>query len=404
MNTLNGFRVTSLRIVQRWRGPWYADASVDPDTVTAFQASGPASIVIGAAPGVTIIGTFDPLASGSFVASAMVRVLGGAGGWSREVPGQDFSVASGVTSTSVYQATAAIVGETVQDLAPASLGLHYARSQGPASRVLDGVDWWVDPVTGTTFVGPRPIPTADPSLELLDWDPLRKVAIVSCDALVVPGTVLTDSRIGEGSVTIRDVEQVFDAKGSRATCWCSVNASSPLVDAFRRMVAEFSNAGTLAIRQYRVLQASGGANQWALQAVDRVSGGAPGPFPDLIPVTAWGAPGLTATLPPSLDVLVGFVAADPGRPVLFACSPEAIPLALTLDASGAVKVGPSAAAVAIAGGGGALTPAAWAEALAAALVVFATGLNSTTLVGQAAALVTALGALPPAATTRTTAT
>ena len=150
-------------------------------------------------------------------------------------------------------------------MVPATLGLHFARSAGPASRVLEQVEWWVDPTTGTTFVGTRPPAVQDVSLEILDWNPLTQVATVSCDALVVPGTVLVDPRIERGrALTVRDVEQEFsNEKGSRALCWCSVNAVSPLSSPRCNALCG-SSAGptTCVIRRYRVVEASGGSNQW----------------------------------------------------------------------------------------------------------------------------------------------
>jgi hypothetical protein len=66
-------------------------------------------------------------------------------------------------------------------------------------------------------------------------------------------------------------------------------------------------------------------------------------------------------------------------------SAHGLPLQTTVDATAAVNVGPSAAAVALAGGAAALTPAPWASGLASALATCAGALGSATTIAQAAA-------------------
>lgn len=373
---LNGLRVVSARIVMPYRGLWYADLDVDPDVVATAPTSGPAALVLGAAPGpvASLLGVIDPLAAGSFVATARARVLGGFGGWSKTVTAQHFNQ-PGLTSTQVLSSVAASVGETVADLSPTPIQ-DYMLDAGPASRVFGLGMWWVDPTTGLTTVGPRPPAVPDPSLELLSWDPLAKRAEVACDALVLPGTPIVDPRLGEGVVTVRDVEQVFDANGSRATCWCSVNTVSPLLAALGTLVQELGGLAHLKLRRYRVASPGALPGTWQLQAVDRGSLGQAAPAPDMVPATAWtGVPGCSAKLPPSLDVLVARVDGDPTQPILGLYSLEELPLELTLDGSAAVHLAPTAALVDIAGGG---HPVAFADLVLQQLAAISTTLASLT--------------------------
>lgn len=417
--TLNGFRVISVRIVQVWRGAWFADVDVDPDNVSQVGSSGPAVLVVGTAPGpmATLVGVLDPLASGAFVATSRVRMVGGKGGWSQSVTAQHMHSDAQLTSTAVYNQVASQVGETVTDLVPSSFGPDYMLSAGPASRVFDGVSWWVDPATGVTSVGARPPATADPSLEILDWDPLQKLATVACDTLVAPGTVLSDTRIADSPVTVRDVEQRFDASGSRALCWCSPAGTSPLQAALRTIVREFGRTDYLKTYSYRVVGPGTDPGTWILQAVNRGPQGQSAPMPDAVPLLQWsGMAGVSAKLPPSLEVLVEFVEGDPKQPRLVGYSLAKLPTEVTVDASAAahlaptapsVDVGSDALLVAIAGGASPLVVGAWAAGLATALTAFTTALGSATdpaVTGAATALATALGALPSPVTTRTKAT
>ncbi len=356
--TLNGLRAVSVRVLVPYQGVWIADVDLDPDLVATAPTSGPAAIVIGVPPVATLLGVIDPLFSGSFVAAAKVRVVGGFGGWSKSVPAQDFENPAGVLSPAVLVPTGAIVGEKVTILVPELLAAaSYSRSAGPARRVLEGRSWWVDPTTGVTFVGgPRPPAPPDLSLQVLDWDPDTKTAELACDTLILPGTPLVDTRIGESPVIVRDVEQTFDTRGSRATAWCSTGAVSRLQVALKALIRELAKTAHLKCYRYRVVNPPPGDTsnaKWNLQAVDRDSTtGAASPMPDLIPGTVWtGMSGVLAKVAPSLEVLVHFVDGDPGQPVVVGFSTLALPLELTVDATVAVKIGPTAPAVLLAGGG-----------------------------------------------------
>ena len=401
--TLNGLRAISVRLLMPWRGAWTADVQLDPDTVSTAPTSGPATIVVG---GSTLTGTIDPRGAGSFVAGAAVRVVGGAGGWDKPVPPLHYHLDNGVQTTAVYQAAAAIVGETVVEAAPVNLGSDYMRSAGPASRVFRDVDWYVD-LTGLTQVGARPAATADASLTILTWDAVQQRAEMTCDVLVLPATTLSDPRFNGATPIIRDLEQTFDASGNRVVAWCAAATVTRLMSSMTNMVRELGKTAYLSVYLYRiVLEGSDGRLQ--LQAVNPTAG-----MPDTLPVSVWpGMPGDSATVQQGALVLVHFVsqqAGQPPLPVVIGFSPQGMPLKRVVDATVEVDIGPSAPFVAIAGGATPLVMAPWAASLATALTTFASAM-STAAVGPlapmaapATALGTALGALPPPATTKTVA-
>lgn len=130
--TLNGVRCVSARMVSKWRGAWIVDVDIDPDgTVDASSVpTGKVTIQIG--DNISLVGTVDPKAAGRWVAGVPVRVVAGGGGWDQPVPAQDFNTASGISALAVEQQTAGLVGETINDPQPTSLGLRWSRLAGRA--------------------------------------------------------------------------------------------------------------------------------------------------------------------------------------------------------------------------------------------------------------------------------
>jgi hypothetical protein len=389
-------RVITMRMVHPFRGVWLADLELDPDTLSNAPSSGKVTITINAPTPVTLQGTIDPRGSGGFVEFYHLRVLGGGAGWDQLVRPKDYQADGGLTTRDVYTTTATEVGETVNVTSPVAI-THFVRTAGAASRVLEDEPAWYLDTAGVTQVGPRPQATLDSSAVLVRWDPTTEVAELTCDTLILPGTTISDPRIPSGPVTVRDVEQVFDAAGSHIIAWCGVGAVSQLANDLRSMVEEFSGKKFLASYQYRIVtQNSDGRVQ--LQPVDGTLG-----LPDALPVSPWtGLAGASAKFKLGTYVRVAFFAGDPRQPMVDLYQPGELPLESTVDATAKVHIGPSSATVELAGGATPLVPSPWATALRAALVAFATGLNPTTVAANGAALLTALGSLPSDATTRVT--
>lgn len=120
----------------------------------------------------------------------------------------------------------------------------------------------------------------------------------------------------------------------------------------RRM---FPRERFLGPRKYRLVRmrpsvASGDLTRAELQIVAKSTG-----MPDLLFVDIWpGMAGAWAKLQPGTLVLVEFVDGDPGQPVVrsFATAddPAWKPIDVTIDATGTMKLGPSAARVDVADG------------------------------------------------------
>lgn len=343
MISLNALRGVSARIMMTRTGSWLADVDVDLEIVPVVP-TGPAVLIAGLSP--PMRGTIDDRASGRFGTTARVRLVGGAG-WDTVIPGLPLHNDAGVFSPAIYAVIAAAVLETVVDATPPKLlGVDYVFMRGPASSVFAGVDWWVD-VLGITHVGPRlPLP-APPTIDILEWDPTTKVAIIASDTLIVPGMVLTDP-IRFGIATVDDVEHTFDERGGRAIAWCSTpsvaaaaaalvapppaSAGSKLVQAIAALALEAAGVSKLKRYPYRVvLQTPDGRVN--LQSTT-LGGDAP-LFLAMIDIWA-GLPGLSVKLTPSTVVLVSFI--DKGhpskqQPVIVGFDPSGPPpIELRLDA------------------------------------------------------------------------
>lgn len=245
---LNGTTVVRARMVQPWAGNWFADLELDP--LAPIPPIGPAILTIGVQPYRCFI---DANASGIFGAKVGVRVVGGLGGWSRELPAQHFHNDALVLSSIVIAATAALVGEIATVALPVPLGTDYVRARGPASRVLEGLDWHVEPTSGATFVGPRiPAPANPLTVEVLDYDPIAQRATVATDGVLSPGAVLVDPRFG--TLTVRDVEQTWGEGGARANVLCgAADVGARLVTALKNLAKQATPAAHLRTYRYRVI-------------------------------------------------------------------------------------------------------------------------------------------------------
>lgn len=380
---LNGLDAISIRFLFSWRGVWIADVEYNSDTIPALPTSGPALLTVGT----TIVkGALDPRGTGTFASRCTARVVGGGGGWDKPVAPKHFNDPSGaLISSLVYSTTGILVGEVVTDPTPKSFGKDFGRSAGAASRVFGDNDWFVDPITGVTFVASWPSLPLDPTATIANYEASEKRVTIHSDSLVLPGTLITDSRFNTLTPLIaRDVEQTFNAEGSTAEVWCAEQPTSRLAEMFTVAVREMAQTAYLESYRYRFVLPVG-SKQLALQSIS-------GKGPDLNPIDQWtGLSGAQAKILPGTEIIVGFAEKDPKQPYLISYSPLNTPTEIDL-----------------AGGANALVVAPWADLLAQALGAFATtAATSSTdpvLVTAAGNLTTALGLLPHSATLLTKAT
>lgn len=350
---VGGVTAVKARLFMQWRGQWTLDVDLDPaqPATSADVPSGQVTTTIG--DNVTLVGTVDPRLSGRFVAAVKAHIIAGGAGWDRHVPAQDFQSTGGVSALAVENATAQIVGETINDPQPVSLGLRWERMADAASTIFTNPDrdWYVDP-SGITQVGAWPAATPDPSVEVLSFDPSRQTATISATALVLPGTVLTDSADPprwDGGLTVRDIETTWDASGMRATCWFGQSPAPRIAGMLKSMVQAFAHVDSLKRWVYTVVSLGTGTtlNLQATQNPNGTSSRAPNLANcPVMPSTA----GLSCKPKLGSRCHVVFLSDGWSDPMVTSFD-TTLPDSATYDTTGRLALGPSAAGVDLCGGG-----------------------------------------------------
>src|SRR5262252_4327925 len=313
--TCNGQHLTALHVDVANIGPWIAEL----DFESAPNVSGRVEIHAGS---LVLSGTVRPELAGEYVEQRRCVVVGGAGGWSRQVGRKQYHNDAKIKARLIADDAAREVGEVIADFAPASerIGVDYVRSAGVASRVLeqvigDGVAWWVG-YDGRTYVGPRPaVPLAlEAQCDVLGYDPRNRVLTFG---VVDPGVVQIGSVINQSPLTepqtVREFALYITADSTRVVAWVGGSDAqrgrlAGLLEAIARRATDAPIFGKY---RYRVVtQRDDGRLE--LQAVRREAG-----LPDLKPIRVWpGVAGAAADLTPGAEVLVEFIEGDPQQPIV----------------------------------------------------------------------------------------
>ncbi|WP_437982922.1 hypothetical protein [Sorangium sp. So ce117] len=215
--SINGLRVLTASVHVPFAGLWYADVELDEEQ----PLSGAVVVKLGP---LELRGSVLAPFSGTFQLSTRVRVVAGAGGWSRRCKARHFHNDAGVTLRSVLTATAADVGESFDTAGVESrLAVDFVRQIAPASRVLrqllGATPWWVG-YDGTTRAGQRAqVEVSDKAYELLSIDPRAKVAELAVDdpGAVEIGSVLR-ARL-DRPLMVRQLDVEMSKGALRVSAW-----------------------------------------------------------------------------------------------------------------------------------------------------------------------------------------
>jgi hypothetical protein len=301
--TLNGNRVTRVRVNLPAWGVWYADVSVDGE----FTITGAVTLQVA---DLTLTGTV--VSGGPSKGRSYFRVVGGAGGWGKSIPAKSYTNDAGVKTWTVLNDAAVAVGETLDALTvPSSLrcGPGFARKGGAAKRLLEQLSpssWYVGE-DGVTRLGARPASTYSGTAARSAVDLARGTLTLASETIanLLPGVTV------DGLEAV-DVEHEMSPAGLRTTIWGKQQSGTSRRLAAMREIFEQLDPNRLyrGVYEYRVVTQSG--DRLNLQPV-RVSTG----MPDLRNVQVRpGVPGCRADVQLGSRVLVAFVDGDPGRPVV----------------------------------------------------------------------------------------
>lgn len=329
MATLNGFRLLTARIPEPRVGAWHASVTIDHDAAL----TGAALIDLD---GVTFSGTV--LRSGVHGGHVSVRVVGGAGGLSKELGAKAY------TSTKASTVLGDILreaGETLSSTVDVSLTsgvlARWERSAGAASHALVslidelGLTWRVLR-DGTIWIGKATYPEANAGAYVLrDEDWTSGAILISPEApLLEPGTTFRGQQIEQ-------VETVWQS--NKLTAEAFVNSPRSTLERFLGSIRRRIDYS----REYpaRVVKQNTDGTLQLVPDDDVVKGAGL----DKVPMR-FGLPGITAEVLPGARCRLVFAAGDPSRPEVIAFEAGAALKSIQIEAlvelklkSIAVKVG-----------------------------------------------------------------
>lgn len=301
--TLSGHRATMARAhIPAW-GVWWSEVELDAEQTL----SGACDLKIA---DLTLSGTV--MSGGPSKGKSIYRIAGGAGQWGKSIPAKGYANDAGVKLATVLQDAASAAGETLDatSIPDSRVGPSYVREAGPASRVfqqLADTNWYVAE-NGITRVGRRTAADLTVQATRGPLDVARGTVTLAAEEIA---TILPGIRV-DGIEAVDVVHEVGAGTGLRSTIWGSgISATSRRLNAIRRIVEQsIPDYIYHGIYEYRIVTQEG--ERLNLQPV-RVSIG----LPDLrrVPVRP-GIPGAKAEHALGAQVLVAFVNADPGRPVV----------------------------------------------------------------------------------------
>ncbi len=392
---LNGNKVTDARVTIPAWGASYADVTLDGE----ISLSGPVTLQIA-----DLSLSCTVLAGGPAKGRSFFRLVAGAGGWGKELPARSYANDAGVKLATVLNDAAGEVGEIFDQTTidqSARLGPYFTRPADQACRLLEQLSpgaWYVRE-DGKTCLGQRPAGTLAATATATSQVDLAKGTVtIASDTIasVLPGVVVS-------GLTAVDVEHEITSKGGlRTTIWAQQGAGmSRRLAAWRALDEQLDPLRAFrGFYEYRVVTLNG--NRLNLQPV-RVSTG----MPNLQNVVM--RPGVAGCNPTTMlgsRVVVGFVNADPTRPVVLAFEdpdgPGFSPTGLAISVGGqaptehvvsaetvAVLAYNFLAAICAAAGSGPLTALALQPLLAPAMVTAIEALGAPAPPGLAAQIAAA---------------
>lgn len=302
-----GHVVTDARLTIPAWGASYVDVSLDGETAL----SGAVTLSMA---DLSWQGTV--LSGGPAQGRSYFRAVAGAAGWGKTLSRRSYANDAGVKLLKILSDAAGEVGETFDPSTidpSASVGPYFVRPADLACRLLEQLapNAWYVGEDGKTRLGSRPATTLPaPATATSQVDLARGTVTLASDSIagILPG-------LSVGGLVAVDVEHSADAKeGLRSKIWGAQGAGlSRRLAALRAIAAQMDpDRNFRAVWEYRIVTQD--VERLNLQAV-RVSTG----MPDLQRVIVRpGVPGVKANYALGATVLVGFVNADPSRPVVLA--------------------------------------------------------------------------------------
>jgi hypothetical protein len=305
--TLSGHNVLRTRVnLPAWGIPWL-EASLDVEAALTGRVSP-------AVADLTLVGTVMSGGAGP-VGRSSFRVAAGAGGWGKKIPAKSYANDAGVKASTVLIDAASACGETIDPttLPPPEtrIGPSWAREEGPAARTLEQLApsaWYVRESDGMTVIGKRPATVLTTPVTVLGVDRARRIVTLSAESIaaIVPGVVV------EGIEAVDVQHELAPGAGLVTTIWgAGITTTSRRLTLLRGLLDQLDPSRRFrGVYEYRIVSQE--LERLNLEPV-RVSTGMP-PL-QRVPVRP-GIPGAKGEHAEGATVLVQFVDASPGRPIV----------------------------------------------------------------------------------------
>ncbi len=308
--TVNGLRVTDCHLTIPYYGAWVADVTINGDAAL----TSPVSLVVG---DLTLSGTVVQQAA--FTGDRKARIVAGGGGWKNSIAAKGYSHVSGIKASTIVGDAARSAGETIVLDVDRTVGLNWAREEGPAERTLTmiaGNEWWIDNA-GVTQTKARPATPVVAPFTLVSRDGSLDAFDIATESLSgwLPGATFSSPTVTDtqtvSSVTITATN---DGKLRLRVLGTSV-ARERLRKDIRAMVrAEIASLSYAFTWEYTVATSLGTGTESVVDVTP--AAGSPMPPITRVPLAA----GLGAVVPPlaGTSCRVRFVDANPARPEVVA--------------------------------------------------------------------------------------
>lgn len=198
---LNGRRIISGSVTFPYYGAWVADVTLSvSDTIPTLSTLTLEDLTLSCA----VYRQF------SFAGSRSARLVGGFGGWRKQIPAQAYQNSGGIKASLLLGDAASLVGEKVNVVSDQTVGSIFVREAAPAQRLLRqvaGSIWWID-AKGTTQVGPRSGSAIISSFTVITWSGAKGKFEIATEKLSdwMPGQTFTSPTVTAtqtiGSTTI----------------------------------------------------------------------------------------------------------------------------------------------------------------------------------------------------------
>ena len=216
-STLAGLAVLELSLDLALYGPWTARCRLQNSTDGASVGK-QAALVLG-----SLSASAYVYRSAVYASSTTAYLVGGKGGWGRELPAKPYVVPGAVKLKTVLGDAAKEAGEDlVLSLPDRTVGSFYMRQKGPASYVLKRLapTWWCR-YDGKTEVGARAADVVVSKFDVMDYDPaLGKVTIASeSPEDWLPGRMFSSPLLPGGALSISAVSHRLSTERLRTIVW-----------------------------------------------------------------------------------------------------------------------------------------------------------------------------------------